>query len=77
MPDVDFRALSLGQMWRAGRDKGKVGFGGQGGVGGTSSVLIKNKAKHCIALCFYPRSSQIRCRAKRQPIRNVKIIFIS
>lgn len=75
MPDVDFRALSLGQMWRVGREKGKVGFGGQGGVGGTSSVLIKTK--HCIALCFYPRSSHVQCRAKRQPIRNVKVIFIS
>lgn len=76
MPDVDFRALSQGQMWSLG-SQGKVGFGGQGGAGGTSSVLIKNKTKYCIALCFYPGSSQVRCRAKRQPIRNVKMIFIS
>ena len=39
VPDVDFRALSHGQMWRVG-SQGKVGFGGQGGAGGTSSVLI-------------------------------------
>ena len=76
MPDVDFRALSQGQMWRVGSQE-KVGFGGQGGAGGTSSVLIKNKTKYCIALCFYPRSSQVWCRAKRQPIRNVNMIFIS